>query len=75
MTRVDIPPRVLIDRALAELNLVGGSFSGGESGIAFTVNGKRLHLSYTLLKLCRSTESVKRAIVHQMGSESPHALG
>lgn len=69
MTRVDIPPRVLINDALRELNLVGGSFSGGEVGIAFTVNGKRLHLSYTLLKLCRNTESVKRAIVHQIGEQ------
>ena len=73
MTRVDIPPRVLIDGALDELGLTGSNFTCGETGIAFTVNGKRLHLSYTLLKLCRSTESVKRAIAHQM--ETPHALG
>jgi len=55
-----------IEAALQSLDLVGGAFTHGETGIAFEVNGKRIHLSYTLLKLSRNIASIERAITFQL---------
>jgi hypothetical protein len=58
-----------IEDALKNLDLIGEDFRHGETGIAFSVNRKRLHLTYTLLKLSRNIVSIERAIQFQLGEK------
>lgn len=63
-------PRALLDAALAELELDATEFTPGEFGIGFTVtrgeHPQRVQITWSLLKICRNIESVKRAILHQL---------